>query len=557
MPNRDAPQILSPAGVGGDTPTPNLTRTLLRLDQAMRRNRLKDKRALAGIAILYLYGLGGMAWMAVRILTADSPLAAYSAAMALGTVAFWASSITYGSSSSSLNPAWFAPFPITPRQLWVPMWISGALSLPALIVPINTVISMIVTSVALVKHGTPGWIPLVIVTAILSAVITDLGAKAVILIIDVVAATGKTYIQVVFQIIVVFLVVAAIGLQTSLTATGDVEATASKFMGVIAVIRWLPIAAGPDSVAAFAAGQWVEGVIKLLISLATIAVLVKVWIVAFNQHIDNVVTRRAAVKTSMSAAILVKGMPHTVTGAVVSRVLRYCMRDNRMKAMLVMPFIVVVLQLGNKFIFENDTSSGSFTGLMMMIIAIASVVGNIFGIDGPANWVHMTSGVSPRTLVVGYATAFSLIQFGWVVVISALQLILEGPSVSTAVWIGGAIAVSWVSIGVSLIAATWKPYPVQRDMGSMLRQKGSTSMVSFANLFLTIIVLSVLVFSATTALEAITSRNNGSLSPVGIGISIYLAVLTVVAFFGGIALATSNVRSNWPTIFDKVKHFSD
>ena len=102
--------------------------------------------------------------------------------------------------------------------------------------------------------------------------------------------------------------------------------------------------------------------------------------------------------------------PNTQWGAIFSRGLLYWVRDNRLfYSTLTFPMLCVV------YLFMGFTGNDSMLWLALWMPAFSAVqlLSNVYGYDGPSNWLHIVAGVRGKTmvtarLIVGLLLASSL-----------------------------------------------------------------------------------------------------------------------------------------------------
>lgn len=296
----------------------------------------------------------------------------------------------------TLEPAKLAQFPIPLRTLLIGLTITGVLGVPGLI----TTIAGLATVFAWIRY------PLAAATAAVCAIIGVL--------IAIVASRAVTAASVGMQssrrarelsgiliLVPLFLLgPILIGVMQGLRESSDV------LPQVAAALGWSPLGAAWAAPAAVAAGDGLGAAVRVLIALATLAVLVAVWRFALARALVTpaVESTRAVSRGALGAFGWV---PQTPAGAVMARCLTYWRRDPRYaRQLIIVPLIPVLLW------FYSAFGSGSNALLMwsgpLVGFSLALTLATDISYDGTAFATHVIDGVRGRDDRLGRLGALAL-----------------------------------------------------------------------------------------------------------------------------------------------------
>lgn len=234
-----------------------------------------------------------------------------------------------------------------------------------------------------------------------------------------------------------------------------------------AILAWTPLGATGGVIGAVLGGQWGVAAAQAAIALATLVILGWLWLRGVCADMEEpqmhgaAATRKKKVRKDGDSfpSILLPGLPYTPAAAIFSRAVRYLRRDSRMLVSFIpLPFLCAI------FLFQG-VSSGSFVGyygLFVTGIMVSAMCSNDFGYDGPGGWLHLTSGVSPRTLVLARhaASAVPLALFG--LLYAALVLLLFPDRSIALLVIVAALGYLISGAAAGLMFTAYNPYATSR-----------------------------------------------------------------------------------------------
>lgn len=253
-------------------------------------------------------------------------------------------------------------------------------------------------------------------------------------------------------------------------------------------------------------------------------------------------SKKASLKGS--ERLLVPGAKPTVGGALFSRQVRYWWRDSRTKNFWMFPVMVLAFMF---FGAKSDVSFLKWYGLFFVATGCMQSSSNIFGLDGPSNWVHMTAGVEPKTMfhARAAATAVLMLPTSLAFVIGAAFLM------DFKTWLIATVAVVSVMImsgGLGSIFSAVIPFAAPKPGGNPWKNGGSTSGRAFASVFTGMAApwIPLLPGSALMLINPFPGAILlGAVISLGIAAAIYIA---------GVNVAVKKL--DWPSVFAYVRNWT-
>ena len=500
------------------------------------------------LAIMGLFALGMLGALAAGLvaLRFAAPDAAVTALVLTGGVivlGWWVGSLLV-SSDDSLAPERFALLPVTARTM-----------LPGLVVASVTTVGGIGTAVALLLMLL-GWsvsipalitallmIPLALATCVLGArVVSGVLARWL---------AGRRARDLVLTVGVVLLASSGlllnIGAQ-ALTRVGDVG---GAFTAVAEIAAWTPVAAVFGVPAALAQGEVLTAVLRLVIALATVALL---WVAA-RVMLDARLT--APIQSSgggrvRSGGVLDRMLPAGPVGAIAGRTLRYFRRDPRQAINIVMMLLLPAIFLGLALMNGLQQDSSGFAPAITLIPAInalltGSIVQMAIAYDNDAFALHILTGVSGTADRTGRLLGFGVLAVPVTVVLCIATCLLAGRPDLLPGSLGAALGLMAVSAG----AGSWvgaflpgrAPAPEANPFG-----RGSSG---GAQSFLAMLIMSpiTLVLGAPALGFAIAAIWIPPLGWVSLACAVVIGGL---ALWGGVALGGRTLDARAPQVLIEV-----
>jgi ABC-2 type transport system permease protein len=188
--------------------------------------------------------------------------------------------------------------------------------------------------------------------------------------------------------------------------------------------RWSPTGAAARAVVNAGHGHLGPAIASLAIALGGAAAMAMIWrwsVQRVDAGMAAADSGSPATTTSKSLFSGVRGrLPRTQMGAVAARELTYAGRDPKWRvSILTMIIIGTVLPFANS-LQDTDNPEVTMRGALAGLLGALSAF-NLVGFEGRALWIHLLSGVAPRTYLRGKALAI-LLLFTPVVVINVVGL---------------------------------------------------------------------------------------------------------------------------------------
>jgi ABC-2 type transport system permease protein len=226
------------------------------------------------------------------------------------------------------------------------------------------------------------------------------------------------------------------------------------------VLSWTPLGAVWAVPADAANGQWVFAVLKLLIAVATLALLWLGW--------KGLVALMAVTPTRESSARVPSGLgwfsrtPTTPAGAVAARVLTYWSRDPRYYAQLIIVPVVPVVAI---LVFVFVGVPIEYTALLpvpVMCVFLGWVVHNDVAFDNTAVWLHVASGRLGLADRIGRTIPIVLIAIPLIGIGSFLSVLFAGELAALPAMLGASTCLVLTGLGIGSIFSARFPYAATR-----------------------------------------------------------------------------------------------
>lgn len=420
--------------------------TLLR--NGLRRSVWRLVGLLLGVA--YALSLVGAAVVGLVVLGAqDDPELARTVVVLGGVVlvaGWWLLPLVAFGVDSTLDPERFRVFALRRRHLLTGLTLAGLVGVPG----VATV--LVGGASALAWWRDPAALAAGVLGGVLGVAVCVVGSRAVTTLLAPVVG-GRRFREVAAVLAIVPLMLAG---PILLGATAGLAAVADALPEVARLLGWTPFGApwalGPD----VAEGAWGAAAGKVLVSLATLAVLVLVWDRALSAAMVR--PEGGGGHVSRSAGLGFFGrLPATPTGAVAARALTYWLRDSRYAAAVaVVPVMVLLL-----WFLGRGGAVLLGAGVVVAFVMGWSLSTDV-AYDDTAFWTHLAAPVDGRVDRAGRAYA-GLVVGG--VVVAATDLLVLGV---TQRWdavlpvVGMSFGVLAVGVGLSSVYSVRVVYPVPK-----------------------------------------------------------------------------------------------
>jgi len=376
--------------------------TLLRLRWRVLGNSLARSRwqlVATIIGGLYALGLlfavvGGLVSLGifapVEVITAVVVLG--GSALTLGWVVF---PLLLTGIEQALEPARLSQFPIPLRTLLVALTVAGVLGIPGIV----TLVAGLSTAAAWSRY--PVAAAAAIFCAVIGVLIAVVASRTV-----TAASTGLQSSRRARELTGILILVPLMLLGPIIIAlTRGLRDAADALPTIAVALGWTPLGAAWAAPAALAVGDVVGAALRLLIALATLALLFMVWRYALARALVTTITSssRSASPGKLGAFALV---PETPAGAVAARCLIYWRRDPRYaRQLIVVPLIPLLLWL--YAVLTDGPDLTMWTG-PLLAFTFAITLATDISYDGTAFATHLIDGVRGRDDRVGRVAAVSV-----------------------------------------------------------------------------------------------------------------------------------------------------
>jgi len=432
-----------------------------------------------------------------------------------------------------IDPRKFGLFGIPTSRLALSLAVAAAVSIPTLV--------LTVFAVAQIVTWSAGPVP------VLFAVI------AVVLIVPtcVLASRVTTAIAATFLAsrrsrdssgIVLTLILAISGPLVALGATVDWQAQALPVLRrIAAVVSWTPFGSAWSAPGDAALGRTDLALLRVLISLAFLALLWVVWRALVGMMLVR--PQREAAARQYAGLGWFERLPATPLGAIAARSLSYWGRDARYRVALAVIPVVPILMVVALLVAGVPASIIVWLPVPIMCLFLGWTVHNDIAYDSTAFWAHVsadTKGTDDRwgRLVPALFIGLPLVLVGSIVSV----LVVGDPDIFPGL-VGLSLCVLLVALGVSSVISAAFPYPAVHPGDSPFAQPQATgaasSIIQSLSFFITIVLATpvvVLVFLYPTLA-------NVQYLALGLGAAIGLLVL-----FGGVALGGRLVDRRAPEL---------
>ncbi|GAB3048525.1 transporter [Intrasporangium mesophilum] len=428
---------------------------LVRLKLSLLRNMFRRSRAQAIGAVVGIVYFGflviGLAILLASFRTslADAQVV-IPLAGAAGIVLWTALPLFSFGSDPTLDPGRFATFAIPPRTLAVGLIAAALVGLPSI-----ATLVMAAGVVVAWSHTVASTIVGVVATAfgVLTAITTSRWVSA--LATNAVSSRRGRDVVAVVGLALLVLIGPAISIVANVgSSQADLAASVAK------VVSWTPLGwawAAPGDVAA---GDWLVGMVRLVLAGGLLLVVGRLWARVLRQQVENprAISRSDSATAAAGDLGLFPRFPDTPTGAIAARVSTYWRRDPRYQINLAMTPVLPLALLIPFFLGDVEWTPLVMGPVLAFFIGFSEH--NSVAYEGDAFWLHLASGVS------GAAD-----RRGRLVPSVLIAAVLLPIYTVAGVWIGdrwdllpGAVGLSAVLLGAgygaSSVMSVAMPYPV-------------------------------------------------------------------------------------------------
>lgn len=548
----------------------SLTKTLLRTQATLLRRALtQSPTQLIGtviIAILIIATTIGMAISAVNAYHSTGSADLFVLTMGMGSMLYIGSSFLSPSSETQIEPQYLATLPLSANNLLPGLLVSKFIQVGSLIAVANTFIMASAGAAVFPPTGAIGWV----IACIGQLLITLYLGESLSLYVGSLQGTR-------FQELLGLAGAVAIALMTmffivSVNTIGSIDPRP-----VVAIISWTPFAFAAAAAAAASfttpsipleihpsgtAGGVVDPSFPfpaLAMGLAAVLTLlgaIALWYVAVRRLIVAPVrTSGSSIRRHTTRSLLLPGLPKNQWTALYSRSLRNWLRDSRYIANVLMYPMLAAVYL---FISRNDADSNmGWMALIWLSLAGCTLMANEIGMDGPATWLHITSGVSGRSYLTSRIAAHATILVPMVLLAGAALMWLHDITIGLVLAVGFAISLLLMNMAFGALTTVIAPSPTSKPGVNAFRQRNSSTIqgpllaliFSFVSFVLSTPAL-ILVF-LSGAFHQPTYNSNMLLLGALVQAGVCAAVVTICLLY-----ASRRLDRSWQLIFSKVRSWT-
>ncbi|QCR18855.1 hypothetical protein [Agrococcus sp. SGAir0287] len=401
---------------------------------------------LGALWLLFLVGAGAVA------LRVGAPEAVPFVLVLVTSVAVvgWAVGAILTSADESLAPERFALLPVRARQLLPGLalahllgigGIATALALALLLIAWSTQVATLVAAIVM--------LPIALVTCMLGARVVS-GALAQTL-------ASRRSRDVTAIVLMLLLICSGLIVSVAVQAITSSPSALGVLTDVATVLAWTPIGATAGVPAAIAGGDWIAAGVRLLVALATVALLWWAWGAQLAARLVAPVEASGGGRVR-SGGIVDRLVPATPVGAIAARGVRFTRRDPRHLlnaiAVLVLPLILVGSQLiGGQAL---DPRLALFLPLVMALMVL-QITQLSLAYDKDALALHVLAGVSGRADRAGRLLGAGVVLGPMVVAAPVVVAGITGGWDLLPAGLGAAVGTSLVAAGVGIAVGAFLP----------------------------------------------------------------------------------------------------
>ena len=503
---------------------------------------------VAFYSFLGLVGLGALTLLGASV--GDFMPMIYS--LAAGTVGYWLAALFMPAGENQVDPARLAVLPLTEAVMLRGAAATSLLTVRGVLAIFNSLVMIVLGAVGLVQHGS-GWGIAVWIPAVL--VITVAGGDALAKLLG--SVGNRKNSEKAAMASALGFIVAIFGFNVVVNGSSEFSL---PWDTLLALVAWTPFGAAPGAAVAVLQAHWITALVQAAISAATVVVAWRMWRWALRRNAQTVTGDSGAAATGSEAgSVLLPGVRASASGAVFSLTLRYWRRDIRFTySLIVMPlFLVMVLALGA----TNGQSGMAYVAVLFFVLFAAGMTANALGYDGPSNWVHMSAGLAPRTLLWARTQAVLLFTLP-TLVIYLVVLAMLGTELTTvvvlAVIAGSAVL---LNAGLAALLAVWNPFQVSAPGTNPMKDKSGFSVGAVIMMLVSVLLVWLPLAPGIIMMIVGMNRDDGGVTrlsglPTLFWAGVVLSVLVaLVGLWLGHAAAAKRLEKRWPEVFAKVRNF--
>ncbi|WP_072313897.1 hypothetical protein [Agrococcus sp. Marseille-P2731] len=519
--------------------------------------------AIVTLVLSVLAALGGLGLLALLLVTLRTfaPASATDAVVILGSalVVAWMVASVLVSVDDALAPERFSLLPVPARRLLPGVLLAGAIGVGGIATAVALLLTLIGWSVDLLALiAGAALLPLQLLTCLLAG-----RALAAALARRLATRSGRDLTLVLGSVLIISAGIVVAILLEGLRSLGAFDAV----LGTIAqVLGWTPLGSAWAVPQALAAGSWLEAVGKLVIAIATVALLWLVWTRDFRSRLTAPIASSGGGRVR-GGAWIDRLLPASPAGAIAARGLRYRFRDPRhlinVIGVAIVPLLVLAMNLvvGNGVDIDIDLAADpreqaaldTFAQLGPMLlpllgaIVLMSVAQLDAAYDSSALSTHVLTGVTGTQDRAGRALGMVVLYAPMLVAMSVLSTAVSGSWHLLPASLGAALGTAGLVIGVGSAISPWMPGQTPAPEASPFG-KGSSG-GGQALLGALIMMLAVVIIGAPAIGTAIAAAWIPWLTWVSLGVGLVVGSLST---WLGVRLGGRALDRRWPEVLAAV-----
>ncbi|RZU61653.1 transporter [Zhihengliuella halotolerans] len=348
---------------------------------------------------------------------------------------------------ATLDPAKFATFPVPRRDLTTGLLLSGFVGTP------GAVTLVLFVAIALSWRQSPAAAFVAVVAGVLAALFCL--ALARLTTTAALALTSKRRFREIATILI-FIPLVALGpilggLQAGVTAIFDLLPT------VAGVLAWTPLGVFAALPADALQGEWGIFALRLLVALASLAVVVWAWSAMLMRSLQNPVQSSGGSKGSEGLGLL-RLFPATPWGAIAGRCLTYWFKDPRYAAgIVIVPLLPFILWYASS---QSPTPYLLYAAAPLMAVMMGFSISADVSYDSTAFSLHVTTAVRGVHDRAGRALACGALALPLVLAAAIIPPVALGRPGDVVALVGVTLGGLLSALGVASVASARWTYAV-------------------------------------------------------------------------------------------------
>ncbi len=232
--------------------------------------------------------------------------------------------------------------------------------------------------------------------------------------------------------------------------------------GAAVVASWTPVGWAWGLPFDVATGRWASAVAHLALALGLLVVLWRVWVRQLERVLTSPMTSGGGQHIGRGR-LLPRLLGHSPTATVAARRVRAWYRDSRLVSIALRTAVLPVFFVVQAAVTGTGALAG--TGVVTLAVFAGLTLMNDLAFDGPAWWLHVSTGVRGWEDRLGRVVA-SAVVFGPVVVLTFVVSVGIGAIESVLAWLAVVVAAFGASLGLAAGVGAVLPGTAPRTGGN-------------------------------------------------------------------------------------------